>query len=160
MFDKKIKVNEIIKDIAENHHGYLKQEMSIIKGLAYKILKVHFDDCKDELINVHRAYGKVENEIELSLVKKQMVVLPLIWDYEKKPSDELKEEIIQAIDDVENDNELLLASLEDLRKATNNYTMPPSGCPTYDTTYRKMETLHNEILKYMEKERELYKLFK
>ena len=159
MVDKKIKVNEVIKDIAENHHSYLKQEMPVIKGLAYKILKVHYEDCKDELIEVHRAWGRVENEIELSLVKKQMVVLPLIWDYEKKPSDDLKAEIVEAIKDVEEDNKLLLDAFEELKKSSNDYTMPPSGCPTYEMTYRKMEALHSETLKYLERERELYGLF-
>jgi iron-sulfur cluster repair protein YtfE (RIC family) len=35
--------------------------------------------------------------------------------------------------------------------------MPESGCPTYDTTYRKMEKLHQEVEKYIEIERKMYK---
>jgi len=160
MIDKRMSVVDTIKDIAENHQSYLKTELPIIKALAYKILKVHYEDCKDELILVHRAYGKVENEIELSLVKKQMIVLPLIWDFEKKPSESLRKQIIEAIDDVEEDNKKLIEAFKDLEKVTNNYTMPPSGCPTYDMTYKKMETLQEEVLKYIDTERELYNLFK
>lgn len=150
-------INEVIKDIAENHHGYLKQEMPVIKAMANKILKVHYEDCHEELIKVHRAYGRVENELELQLVKKQLVVLPLIWEYNKKGDKELLEEIRHAVEDVERDNEILLEAFVDLRKATNNYTMPPSGCQTYDSTYRKMEKLEEESKAYLELERKMYK---
>jgi regulator of cell morphogenesis and NO signaling len=150
-------IKETIKDIADNHHGFLKQEIPVIKSLAYKILKVHYEDCKDELIQVHRQYGRVQNELELALVKKQMVLLPMIWDYQKKPSSELMDEIRRTVDEVEGDNEILMRELEGLKEKTNTYTMPESGCPTYDTTYRKMEKLHQEVEKYIEIEREMYK---
>ncbi|MDX9917733.1 MAG: hemerythrin domain-containing protein [Gudongella sp.] len=151
-------VNEIIKDISDNYLGYLKQELPVIKALANKILRVHYDDCHEELIKVHRAYGKVENELELAMVKKQMVVLPLIWEYNKKKDEELLKELKLAIEDIEKDNEVIIEAFKDLRAATNNYTMPSSGCPTYDNTYKKMEKLEEETLAYMELERKLYSI--
>lgn len=150
-------IKETIKDIADNHHGFIKQEVPIIKSLAYKILKVHYEDCKDELIAVHRQYGRVQNELELALVKKQMVLFPMVWDYEKKPSEDLLYEIKESIEEVEKDNDILLNELKELKKVTNNYTMPESGCPTYDSTYKKMEKLHTEVEKYIGIEREMYK---
>jgi regulator of cell morphogenesis and NO signaling len=151
-------IKETIKDIADNHHGFLKQELPVIKSLAYKILKVHYEDCKDELIQVHRQYGRVQNELELALVKKQMVLLPMIWDYQKEPSKELLEAIRETVREVEGDNQILLKELEGLKDKTNTYTMPESGCPTYDTTYKKMEKLHREVEKYIKIEREMYKV--
>jgi regulator of cell morphogenesis and NO signaling len=155
--EDRVNINEVIKDIAENHHGYLKQEMPVIKEMANKILKVHYKDCHEELIKVHRAYGKVENELELQLVKKQLVVLPLIWEYNKNGDRALLDEIRLAVEDVEKDNDILLEAFDELRSATNNYTMPPSGCQTYNTTYRKMEKLEEESKAYLELERKMYK---
>jgi regulator of cell morphogenesis and NO signaling len=149
-------INDVIKDIAENHHGYLKQELPVIKAMANKILRVHYDDCHEELIKVHRAFGRVENELELQLVKKQLTVLPLIWEYNKKNDVGLLTEIKASVDDVEKDNELLLEALGDLRSATNGYKMPPSGCQTYDSTYKKMEKLEDEVKAYLDLERKLY----
>jgi len=146
-------IKETIKDIADNHHGFLKQELPVIKSLAYKILKVHYEDCKDELIQVHRQYGRAQNELELALVKKQMVLLPMIWDYQKESSKELLEEIRLIADEVEGDIDILIKELGRLKDKTNTYTMPESGCPTYDTTYRKMENLHQEVEKYIKIER-------
>ncbi|MGM0397217.1 MAG: hypothetical protein ACQEP4_09200 [Bacillota bacterium] len=150
-------IKDTIKDIAENHHGFIKQEVPVIKSLAYKILKVHYEDCKDELVAVHRQYGRVQNELELSLVKKQMVLFPMVWDYRKKPSEELLKEIREVIDEVEIDNMLLLRELDGLRNATNNYKMPESGCATYDNTYRKMEKLEEEVRKYIDIENDMYR---
>lgn len=149
-------INEVIKDIAENHHGYLKQELPVIKAMANKILKVHYEDCHEELVKVHRAFGRVENELELQLVKKQLVVLPLLWEYNKKSDKALLDEIRLAVEDVEKDNELLMEAFQELRKATNIYKMPPSGCQTYDSTYKKMEKLEEEVKAYLELERKMY----
>lgn len=150
-------IKKTIKDIADNHHGFLKEELPVIKSLAYKILKVHYHDCREELIQVHRQYGRVQNELELALVKKQMVLLPMIWDYQKEPSKELLEEMERTIQEVEGDNDILLGELEGLKEKTNTYTMPESGCPTYESTYRKMEKLHQEVERYIGIEREMYK---
>lgn len=150
-------IKETINKIADDHHGFLKQEIPVIKNLAYKILRVHYHDCKEELIAVHRQYGRVYNEIELGFVKKQMVVFPTIWDYEKNPSDKLLNEIKDAVEEVEKDNALLLKELESLREVTNNYTMPESGCGTYDTTYKKMEKIHSEIEKHLKLEENMYR---
>ena len=143
-------IKETIKDIADNHHGFLKQELPVIKSLAYKILKVHYEDCKEELIQVHRQYGRVQNELELALVKKQMVLLPMIWDYQKKPSEDLLEEIRMTVQEVEGDNGILLEELEGLKEKTNSYT-------TYDNTYKRMEKLHHEVENYIKIEREMYR---
>ena len=149
-------IKETIKKIAEDHQGYLKEELPVIKGLAYKILKVHYHDNKDELVAAHRQFGRIQNELELALVKKPMVLFPLIWDYARKPTGELLQEIRQVVEEVEIDNMLLLREFDGLRNVTNNYTMPEGGCPTYDTTYRKMEALEAETRKYIEIERKIY----
>ena len=81
---KNIDALEIVKDIVENHFAYLKEELPLLKGLVNKLLKVHYDDCKEELVNVHRAFGRVENELELGFVKKQIDLFPSLWDYIKK----------------------------------------------------------------------------
>mgnify|MGYP004706816367 CR=1 FL=1 len=149
-------INDVIKDIAENHHGYLKQELPVIKAMANKILRVHYDDCHEELIRVYRAFGRIENELELQLVKKQLVMLPLIWEYNKKKDGAMLSGIKASVEDIEKDNELLLEALGELRSATNGYKMPQSGCQTYDSTYRKMEKLEDEVKAYLDLERKLY----
>lgn len=157
--NKNIDSLEIIKDIVEDHFAYLKQELPVLKGLANKLLKVHYDDCKDELVNVHRAYGKVENELELGMVKKQIDLFPNLWDYIKKDKKELLSHIKSLILEINEDNMLLMQALKKLEMETNNYTMPESGCQTYESTYKRMEELHKRVKESIEKEEKIYKNF-
>jgi regulator of cell morphogenesis and NO signaling len=156
---KNIELEEIIKEIVEEHFGYLKQELPVLKSLANKLLKVHYEDCKEELVNVHRAYGKVENELELGIVKKQINLFPNLWDYIKKDEGELLEVIKASIVEIKKDNDLAIKALEELKIATNNYTMPESGCQTYESTYKRMSELHKRVADSIEKEEILYKNF-
>lgn len=148
---------EIIKDITENHFGYLKQELPVLKGLLNKLLKVHYDDCKEELINVYRAYGKVENRLEIGMIIKQIDLFPSLWDYNKKEGEKLLSHIKSLILEINEDNMLILKALQTLKQDTNNYTMPESGCATYESTYKRLEELHKKVKESIEKEEKIYK---
>lgn len=156
---KNIDSLETIKDIVENHFDYLKQEIPVLKSLANKLLRVHYDDSKEELVMVHRAYGKVENELELGMVKKQIDLFPNLWDYIKKDEKELLPHIKSLILEINEDNMLVLKALENLKMATNNYTMPEKGCQTYESTYKRMKDLHKRVKESLESEETIYKEF-
>ncbi|MDY0235686.1 MAG: hypothetical protein RBR71_06635 [Gudongella sp.] len=156
---KNIDLLESIKDIVENHFGYLKQELPVLKSLLNKLLKVHYDDCKEELVNVYRAYGKVENKLEVGMIIKQIDLFPNIWDYIKKDEPELLKHIRTVILEINEDNMLLLKALKSLRIETNDYTMPESGCQTYESTYKRLKELHKRVEESIEKEEMMYKEF-
>lgn len=156
---KNIDSLEIIKDITENDFSYLKQELPVLKNLANKLLKVHYGDAKDELVNVHRAYGKLENELELGMVKKRIDLFPNLWDYIKKGEADHLPHIKSLILEINEDNKLIMEALEKLKMVTNNYTMPESGCTTYESTYKRMNELHKRIVENIEKEEKIYKNF-
>lgn len=150
---------EIIKDIVENHFGYLKEELPVLKSLLNKLLKVHYDDSKEELVNVYRAYGKLENELEIGMIIKQIDLFPSLWDYNKKEEEKLLSHIKSLILEINEDNMLVIKALQILEQETNNYTMPESGCSTYESTYKRMKELHKRVKESIEKEETIYKMF-
>lgn len=156
---KNINDLELIKDIVESHFAYLKEELPILKGLVNKLLRVHYDDCKEELVNVHRAFGRVENELELGFVKKQIDLFPSLWDYIKKDEEDLLSHIKSLILEINGDNMLVLNALEKLKLASNNYTMPESGCQTYESTYKRLSDLHKRVEESIKREESIYNKF-
>ena len=150
---------EIIKDIVGNHFAYLKQELPVLKSLINKLLKVHYDDCKEELVKVYRAYGKIENKLEVGMIIKQIDLFPNLLDFIKKDDKELLSHIKSLILEINEDNMLVLNALENLQIATNNYTMPESGCPTYESTYNRLSELHKRVKESIEKEESIYEQF-
>lgn len=148
------KYSEMIKYIQEDHHAFLQKELPETQALIYKILRVHYSDCGEMLTQVHKLFGRLNNILELLFVKKRMAIFPDILDYEKKPSEELLKTILKEIREMEKEYDDIVEVLRELRKVTDDYTVPPSGCPTFDNTYEKLGALESNILKniYLEKD--------
>ncbi len=149
------KDSEIIKHIRGQHHKYLQEELPEIESRVYKILKVHYGDAGEILTPVHSLFGRLNNILELLFVKKQMSVFPNIIDYERNPSSDNLEDVLKDIEGMEKNYDEIVEILSQLRKVTDNYTVPPSGCPTFDTTYEKLEGLEVEILKNLKLEKDI-----
>lgn len=142
--------SEIIEYILKNHHSYLKRELPEIERLGFTIFKVHFFDSGDVLEKVHKLYGQLKAILESHIIKEERALFHEIRDYEKKPSKELLEKILEGIKSVERDNEEALEIMKNLRECTNNYRLPPTSCPTYENTYRKFEELESDLYKHIE----------
>lgn len=147
---------EIIKTIEKEHHKYLKEELPVIHDLIYTILKVHYSDSGKELQQVHKLFGVLKAELELIMVKRQICLYPAARDYNRENSDEFEKSLNEEAKDISIEYKIVKTVIEEMREVTNNYTMPPSGCPTFETTYRKLEELEENVLKSIETERSLY----
>lgn len=155
------KNSEIIKHIMEDHHKYLQEELPAIEERVYKILRVHYGDAGEVLTQVHKLFGRINNILELLFVKKRMAIFPDIVDYEKDPCPELLEAILKEIKEMEGEYDDIEESLKELRRVTDDYTVPPSGCPTFDTTYEMLEDLEKSLLENIQLEKGLmYNRFK
>ena len=84
-----------------------------------------------------------------------MSTFPNIIDYERKPSSELLEAVLKDIEGMEKNYDEIIQILSELRKVTDDYTVPPSGCPTFDTTYEKLEGLEGSILENIKLEKDI-----
>lgn len=149
------KNSEIIRHIRGEHNKYLQEELPEAESRVYKILRVHYGDAGEVLTQVHSLFGRLNTILELHFVKKQMVVFPNIIDYERNPSPELLETVLKDIEVMEKEYDEIVEILSALRKVTDDFTVPPSGCPTFDTTYEKLEGLEISILKNMKLEKDI-----
>lgn len=149
--DKK-SYSELVEYILKNHHSYLKRELPEIERLGFTIYKVHFFDSGDVLEKVHKLYGQLKAILESHIIKEERALFHNIKDYEKKPSKELLEKILEGIESVEKDNEETLKIIKEIRECTNNYKLPPTSCPTFENTYIKYQKLEEDLYKHIEVE--------
>lgn len=152
---KKEKHSEVIKYIRDNYNGYLKNELPEIEDLLYKLLRVHYLDCGDMLVKLHRLYGALKNRLDMLAVKKRMALFPAIIDYERKPSEDILEKILKEINEMEKEYDDIIDIVKKIKDITDEYTVPPCGCPTFDSTYEKLEALESILLKNIYLEREI-----
>ncbi|MFA5575646.1 MAG: hemerythrin domain-containing protein [Tissierellaceae bacterium] len=141
--------SEIIENILRNHHAYLKRELPEIERLGFTLYKVHFFDSGEVLERVHKLFGCLKTTLESHIIKEERSLFHMIRDYEKEPSMELLDSILDGIQSAERDNLESMNILKELRQVTDGYKLPPTSCQTYETTYKKLKELESGLHKHI-----------
>lgn len=143
------KYSDIIDFIVNNHHAFLKKELQATEKLVSKILKVHFIDNGEVLTKVHKLFNKLKAELEMHLIKEEEVFFPMIKEYEKNPSEEILDRIADEIVGTEDEHDEAGNILKELREVTNQYKVPPTGCATFELTYKKLEEIEADTFRHI-----------
>ncbi|WP_425447138.1 iron-sulfur cluster repair di-iron protein [Dethiothermospora halolimnae] len=145
----KASFSDLIDHIVNTHHSYLQKELPIISELVTKILRVHGIDHGDVLTRVHKLFNQLKGELEQHLIKEEEILFPIIKEYEENPSEELRAKGIKVMEETENEHDNAGDILKELRKITDNYTVPPSGCRSFSLTYEKLEELESDLFRHI-----------
>ncbi len=141
-------LSELIDYIENTHHTYMYRALPQISELTATILRVH-GSAHTELFKVHKLYHNLKTEIEQHLIKEEEVVFPLIKKYEAVPSKELNENISRVVGETEEEHETAGGVLKELRKITNDYTVPEGVCATYERTYDALKALESDLFQHI-----------
>lgn len=151
------KYSDIIKTIQREHHKYLKETLPEIHDLVYKILRVHYADSGKTLESVHKLFGRLLVELELIMIRRQLVLYPAIYDYKTEGKKEMAEILEKEVSSITLEYNIIVDVLEKLRIVTDDYTLPEDSCATFETTYKKLEELEKQVLNAIEAERSMYR---
>lgn len=144
---------DLINHIVSNHHKYLQKEMPEIAKLTSTILRVHGREHR-ELRDVHRLFNNTKTVMEQILIIKEVDIFPYIKMYDRKPSKELLEEILNSVEELKKEYTEIEDNLKQLREITNKFSAPEDGCVTYDKTFEKLEEFETNMLENIRLERD------
>lgn len=145
----KAKYSEIIDFVVNTHHVYTLNILPEIGELTTKILRAHGQHHGEELTKVHKLFNSLKIELEGHLIKEEEIVFPLIKEYEKNTSQETLIEALDKIRELEAEHEGAGDIIKELRKITNEYTVPEDGCNTYRYTYSKLIEFEGDLFKHI-----------
>lgn len=150
--------NKLIDNIVDVHHDFTFRELLEIDQLLLKILRVHYHHSGEELKTVHRLFGALKVELEEHLTKEEEELFPMIREYTKNPSKELRDSIMKFIGVIENEHTGAGHILQDLYRETNGYKTPEWACTTFKLVYKKLDALEKDLFVHIHKENSI--LFK
>lgn len=150
--------NKLIDNIVDVHHAFTFRELLEIDQLLLKILRVHYHHSGEELKTVHRLFGALKVELEEHLTKEEEELFPMIREYTKNPSKELRDSIMKFIGVIENEHTGAGHILQDLYRETNGYKTPEWACTTFELVYKKLDALEKDLFVHIHKENSI--LFK
>lgn len=135
-----LNVKDLIDFIEDSHHIDERELLYKLDSLVNKILMVHYDHHREELIQVHRLFADLKKELEEHFVKEEHIVFPLM-----KERNISKEKLLPLIEELKAEHEAAGEIIKQLQEATRNFEPPKDVCPTYISTYQNLKKLVDDI---------------
>ena len=143
-------LESLIMHIKENHHNYLREQVSLIQHLAEVVLQ----EYKDTYENSQQIYDltcSILDQIMPHLLKEERIIFPYIEYMEaavnkgkvpkKPPFGNVEGPVLRMHGEHGN----ALAILAELSVLTNNYTAPDDASDKWRQLYAKLKELDNDM---------------
>jgi len=141
----------LIEDILSRHHGFLRDELPDLVGLAAKVEAVH-GSRHPELAAVHRLVAALRADLEPHMTKEERVLFPavrlLAGGRRQFGFGTIENPIAMMRSEHEQAGELLAR----LREVTGGYAVPADGCASYESLYRRLEHVEEDTHLHIHKE--------
>jgi len=132
---------DLIDFIEDSHHIEERDLLYKLDGLVNKILIVHYEDYKEELIPVHHLFSDLKKELEEHFIKEEKLVFPLL----KEANAENMGRCIELMEELKAEHEAAGEIIKKLQEVTRNFQPPRGVCPTYISTYQNLKALTDDI---------------
>lgn len=142
-------MSELIDYVVNKHHAFLRNELPVGQKLLTKILNVHYSHSGKVLSQLYKLYMSLMAELEIHIIKEEEILFPIIKQYEVNPSEESRIKAIKVMEETENEHEGAGNILKEMREITNNYTVPPEGCMTFQKTYDKLVEIEQDLFNHI-----------
>jgi len=151
---KEMRLPILVEHIVNKHHVFTKDEIVRLEALATKVESVH-GDSHPELRQVSVLFRRLCNDLKPHMFKEEHVLFPYIVQLERASTHKLNAPFA-PFGTVNNPVRMMMMEhdvageiLRELRKLTNDYTVPADVCISYKTLYEALaafeEDLHQHI---------------
>jgi regulator of cell morphogenesis and NO signaling len=140
--------SELIDHIINKHHRYLLEELPNLSPYVTKVMRVHGGN-HPHLIKIHKLFNELKTELEQHLWKEESEVFPLISQFEKQPTSENEQKMKKMIADLTNEHDKTGDIIKEIRRITNDYTLPDGACRTYQLVYNRLEALESDLFEHI-----------
>lgn len=118
-----------------------------------KMLRIHgpYDGSLGQIFTI---FHYLKTDIERNTIKKEVVLFPLIKEYEATPSEEKLETIHHVIFDIEEEQSDIEELFKELRIFVDQYYMPGEACKTYTRTFEGLQRIDEEMHKLFDEDKD------
>lgn len=148
-----VPLEELITNILDTHHAYLRRELPRLTEITAKVRGVH-GERHPELAEVQETYNALRAELELHMTKEERVLFPMIKAME---SSQILEgahggSVRNPIRVMQHEHDSAGAALAHLRKLTRDFEPPADGCNTYRAMLHSLAELEADLHQHIHKE--------
>ncbi len=140
--------------IINNHHQYVRNSIPLISAHAEKVAQVH-GKHHPETIELNKIFSIVYKDLRQHIMKEEEILFPYIKYLVKVKNNGSKPErpyfgsIKNPINMMESEHTSAGDSLFQIRKLTDNYSLPQDACTTYSTYYKELKEFEEDLHKHV-----------
>lgn len=140
--------------IVNTHHSYVRKTLPELRGYAAKVARVH-GGRHPELVEVDRLVEELNEELMSHLDKEENIVFPFIRQLaaSKKTNTPLSREALGSVANpiamMEDEHEAAGDHLAQIRRATNDYTLPQDACASYSLFFNMMQEFESDLFTHI-----------
>lgn len=138
----------LIAYIQEKYHDGLREELPALAPYITKVARVH-GEHHPHLLRVQEIFKLLRAELLDHTDDEDQNVFPLILEFLKNPSAELKEQLKPHILELEHEHDNAGNLLHELREITDNFTPPADACGTYRLVYNRLEQFEKDTFEHV-----------
>lgn len=136
------------------HHAYVRKNMPEIVGFASKIAQVHGPQ-HPELLQVKVLFDKVARELADHMVDEEDRLFPIVKEilaaknngtpYARSGSETFKAIVTEHFEEHEEVGD----AMREIRRLTQDYTLPADACTTYNLTFKMLEEFESDLFTHI-----------
>ncbi len=136
---------DFLSDYIKNvHHRYVREKGPIIQELAHKVADVHAQQ-HPELVNLSKELDAFLDDLYHHLDKEEKQLFPATKNEQELTSKQVDQLIQFLISEHEDSGK----ELQQLRKITQNYTLPANACNSYTSLFSQIESFESDLLQHI-----------
>ncbi|TCK83031.1 iron-sulfur cluster repair di-iron protein [Albibacterium bauzanense] len=146
----KWKLDFLADFIANTHHQYIRDNATVILGLADKVAQRHGPQ-HPELGSLAERVNTLMNDLLSHIEKEEKVLFPAIKSLVLNQNDSSASQasIKSIIDNMHVEHDHAGDDLKYLRKLTNGYTLPADACNSYNYLFEKLKEFEDDLFKHI-----------
>ncbi len=139
--------------IVKTHHSYVNEAMPFLQEKLKKLCEVHGEN-HPELHEVYASFRDAAKNLSDHMKKEELVLFPHIRQMEKHriEGDPVPANMglaASAIHQMEAEHQVEGERFMKLSEITNNYSVPPDGCNTFEVSYKTLEEFEKDLHRHI-----------
>jgi regulator of cell morphogenesis and NO signaling len=143
-------LSDLIDHIQSTHHSFTRTELARLDPLLEKVESVHGGN-HPELSQIRHLFQGLSGELTLHLHKEEVILFPFIARLEEAVKEGKPVPIPpfgtlhNPVGMMEREHEQAGKALEEMRRLSRNYTLPPEGCVSFRTLYQALPEFEADL---------------
>lgn len=143
-------LDKLANYILEKHHGYVSENLELIRQYADKVALVH-GQHRPEVKQIAALYNEAAEELAMHMQKEEMILFPYVnlLAAAKRSKAVVKTPHFGTVENpiamMENEHEAVGNLFHEIARLSNNYSAPPEACNTYRVLYAKLKEFEDDL---------------